>query len=744
MASSGVEEWFQTYVFFIVLGLCLLLALIVTPIALVGIPSYFVYRLYRDSPKRMERLAREETMALVNQLNARTVRLTDEEIDEALSAYFPGRTPEVLRIQLLEIGREIFAGEALLPEIPPPPALLNTIEGARYRDMVARAAQAGVDRNMSLTALAIIGESLGVIARLAPPVAGELLVPITQFMEDKREVVTAVIAPFFNDTDYAHFKRLKDRLNANLAATNRSNPVLPQDYRGEDVIEAYLRGTVLERLFTVTTPFSIPEPVRFEHTHMIGGSGHGKTQTLQYHIARDLEDVARGEKSVVVIDSQGDLIRTILRAKTVDPERIVLIDPEDIDYPVCLNLFSVGQERLAGYEALEQERLSNSIIELYDFVLGSLLSAAMTQKQTVVFRYVTRLMFHIPDATIHTLRDLLEPGGEERYAEHIEKLEGSAKRFFETEFSGKEFTSTRQQVLRRLYGILENRTFERMFTHPRSKLDLFTEMNAGKLILIHTAKSLLKESGTEIFGRFFIALIAQAAQERATLPDWARMPTLVYVDEAQDYFDRNVGIILAQARKFRIGMVLAHQYLGQLEPKLQEAFEANTSIKMAGGVSARDARALAGQMSCEPDLIARQPKGTFATFVRGLTQRAVPIAFPFFVLEKREKASHEDMARIREINRERYAEPLRRAPEPEPDDEEERSGAFDEPATDGPQNDAATTEGEPVADEATSSSPGSHEHGREQTIEVETEPKRRKKRKPPKRDDPDTAPSDAW
>ena len=204
----------------------------------------------------------------------------------------------------------------------------------------------------------------------------------------------------------------------------------------------------------------------------------------------------------------------------------------------------------------------------------------MTQKQTVVFRYVTRLMFHIPDATIHTLRDLLEPGGEARYAAHIAKLEGSAKRFFETEFGGKEFTQTRQQVLRRLYGILENRSFERMFSHPQSKLDLFTEMNAGKLILINTAKSLLKESGTEIFGRFFIALIAQAAQERATQPDWERMPTLVYVDEAQDYFDRNIGLILTQARKFRIGMVLAHQYLGQLEPKLQEAFEANTSIKL--------------------------------------------------------------------------------------------------------------------------------------------------------------------
>ena len=138
----------------------------------------------------------------------------------------------------------------------------------------------------------------------------------------------------------------------------------------------------------------------------------------------------------------------------------------------------------------------------------------------------------------------------------LKSLEGSARSFFETEFRSKEFTGTKKQVLRRLYGILENQTFERMFSHPKSKLDLFTEMNAGKVILINTAKDLLKENGTEIFGRFFIAMIAQAAQERAVLDKNDRLPTFVYVDEANDYFDRNIGIILSQARKYNIGIVL--------------------------------------------------------------------------------------------------------------------------------------------------------------------------------------------
>lgn len=652
-----MRDFTLTYLTLIVVALMLALATIITPVLLVGIPAYLGIQMYRQSPARLERLAREETESLYAHARDGTVQLSKADIDDALAAHWASDMPDALKVQLLQLGRALYEDEGLSPEIPPIPALCNTVEGARYRDQLARIGQARSDRAMMMSALDAISESLAVIANAVPPLRGDVLVEVTRFVHPLGLAVQKIIAPYFRDGDYGHFKRLRERLEANLHKTHRVNPIFPPDYKGDDLVDTYLAGTHLKELFTLRTPFEIPEKNRFEHTHLVAGSGHGKTQTLQYMISKDLADVAQGVKTVIVIDSQGDLINTILRAKPLPPEQIVLIDPEDIGYPVALNLFSVGQERLASYGELEQERLTNSIIELYDFVLGSLLAAGMTSKQSVVFRYVTRLMFHIPDATIHTLRELMEPGGTEKYRDQIETLEGTPRRFFETEFDSKEFTNTRTQVLRRLYGVLENQTFERMFSKPQSKFDMFTEMNAGKLILINTSKSLLKEQGTEIFGRFFIALIAQAAQERATLPVGDRMPAMVFIDEAQDYFDQNIGVILSQARKYRVGMTMAHQYLGQLKMGLAEAFEANTSIKLAGGVSARDARALAGQMNADADLIQRQPKGTFATYVRGLTERAVPISFPFFVLEKQAVAEKEDLEAIRQHSRDAYAEP---------------------------------------------------------------------------------------
>ena len=522
------------------------------------------------------------------------------------------------------------------------------------------------------------------------------------------------------------YPRLSDRLERNLVAASGGNPADPGSFTRQPkmptqadetdparLVSLYLGGTPLAAVFDQSVTYTIPQSARFEHHHIVAGSGHGKTQTLQYLIANDLEAVAAGEQSVVVLDSQGDLIRNIAGLKEFAPggplhDRVVIIDPTDVEYPVSLNLFDVGLDRLQAYPLLERERLTNSILELYDFVLGTLLDAQMTQKQNVIFRYVTRLMLHIEDATIHTLRELMEPGSEAKFAGDIAKLEGTAKHFFQTEFSSREFEQTKKQVLRRLWGILENQTFERMFSHPRSKLDLFSELNAGKVILINTAKDLLKEQGSQIFGRFFIALIAQAAQERATLDERDRKPTIVYIDEAADYFDRNIGLILAQARKYRVGMVLAHQYLGQLEPKLQEAFSANTSIKFAGGVSAKDARALAPMLYTDASLIERQPKGSFAAYARGVSAGAVPLSFPLGYLEAKERMDKFEQKRVVSKMRDRFA------------------NHYTFLSTDGAQDDAAGT----ASDNNEDTDPN------ESTDEPDG-------KKPPK-DNPDTDAGDQW
>src|SRR5437660_5184539 len=92
--------------------------------------------------------------------------------------------------------------------------------------------------------------------------------------------------------------------------------------------------------FRSSRPFRIPFKARFEHTHIVGGSGHGKTQLLQHLILRDLDQLRAGRGSLIVIDSQGDMLRTITHLAELSPahaeslaDRLVLIDPNDVEHP---------------------------------------------------------------------------------------------------------------------------------------------------------------------------------------------------------------------------------------------------------------------------------------------------------------------------------------------------------------------------------------------------------------------------
>jgi len=179
MAGRAGEGFGSLFLTFIILGMILAIASLVTTFALFAIPAYVGYRLWKENPKRLERLSREETQILYDHAIAGTVKLTDDEIDAGIAQHWPPDLPASLRVQLLDVGRAVFAQEGLSPDIAPMPALCNTVEGARYRDMLAKAGQARSDRVMVTSALDIISEALAPIANAVPPIEGDVLVEVT-------------------------------------------------------------------------------------------------------------------------------------------------------------------------------------------------------------------------------------------------------------------------------------------------------------------------------------------------------------------------------------------------------------------------------------------------------------------------------------------------------------------------------------------------------------------------------------
>jgi DNA helicase HerA-like ATPase len=425
----------------------------------------------------------------------------------------------------------------------------------------------------------------------------------------------------------------------------------------------YLHDTPFEDFFNIPLPFSIPLKTRFSHTHILGGSGHGKTQLMQNFILSDLQMLADGKASVIVIDSQGDLFRNVQRLAAVGEiaDRVVFIDPNETESPPALNLFDFGLDRVDRYSPLEREMLLNGAVALYEYIFGAVLGAGLTAKQGVIFGYLAHLMMVVPDATIDTLMDFMQEPDKVR--PYLPKLDDPVtKRFFETQFFHKSFDDTREQILYRVFDVLKTRALSRMFRNKRNKLNLFEAMNRGSLILINTAKDLLKQEGTEILGRFFIALIAQAAQERASIPVENRMPTFVYIDEAHDYFDESMETLLEQARKYNVGLVIAHQHLAQFETSLRSTVGTNTAIKIAGGLSQEDARALAGNMRTTPEFLLSmrkhegEKKTEFACFVRDLTGHAIALTVPLGAYDGLPKLTPQALDDLKAQNRARVCQ----------------------------------------------------------------------------------------
>lgn len=583
--------------------------------------------------------------------------------------------------QILRLETTIFT----CPDIKWPLATLSLKEQIDLRRFL-RAQEHFLDnaeRVGDLLGDTIAGAIAGLIEEFPAAPEGEtssFTVPLVSLLEQPGELVDRIIGTFCKEEhlDLGIFTTLHEQFWFNVCD---ASGVLPHeglrkqlthasesDLPPEELAHAYLKRTPFLDLLLTPIPFVIPKPARAEHQWIVGGSGHGKTQLLQRMILEDLE--REDAPALIVIDSQGDMLRKIERLAHFNAkDRLILIDPED-DQPPALNMFDMSTQRLSSYSRLVREQVEAGIIELYNYIFGAL-AAELTSKQGTAFAFVARLMMSIPGATIQTLRELMEEDAktvrDSRFRDAIERLDPTARAFFENQFySRNAFGQTRQQIARRLYGVLQVPAFDRMLSAKQSRLDMFAAMQDGKVVLVNTSRALLKAEASALFGRFMIAQTLRAAYERVAVPERERRHAYLYIDEASEYFDDSLETLLNQVRKFNLGIVFAHQYVDQLSPSLRASVAANTSIKMSGGVSDRDARALSADMRTSPDFLIAQKKdrtspprwSQFACFIRNHTPAAVSLQVPFGAVERAPQMTKGALSAIKSLNRARHATPI--------------------------------------------------------------------------------------
>jgi len=403
--------------------------------------------------------------------------------------------------------------------------------------------------------------------------------------------------------------------------------------------------------------FTIPTKARFEHTHIIGATGSGKTQLIQRMIAEDLETDA----SVIVMAPKGAMIPTLSKLRKIDSERLIIIRPED---PIALNIFDVG--------STETDAQTNNAVGLINYIFSSILDAETTSKQTALLNYSIRLLLKAKGSTLLTLRSLLrEPTVPDDLKEYLPSLSNSAQEFFQHQFHNKKiYGETKEQILWRLDLLLENSLIERIFSQKETRLNLKAEMERGKVILIDTSIAHLGEFGSSFLGRFFIALVALASQQRD--PTKPLRPVWFYIDEASTYLSAGmIESILERSRESRIGLILAHQSLSQLNrvsAQLESSVHTNTSVKIVGGCSHSDALTLSKELGVEAHSLQSQKPLHFTIKVKGhIPPTGITVKAGYVEnLEQRE-----DLENVLRENRARYGAQEEKRYEPSPDSDDD-------------------------------------------------------------------------
>jgi hypothetical protein len=311
-----------------------------------------------------------------------------------------------------------------------------------------------------------------------------------------------------------------------------------------------------------------------------------------------------------------------------------------------------------GFNFLDVGEADAATVEENFKYLMSALSSELTTKQSTAATYILKLLQKIPNATIETLRQVMEESAKSidksAFAFAIAQLDPYAQDFFRKQFYSTNMGETRQQVAQRLYTVLANDLFRTMFTSPKNTFSIYDAIQEKKVVLINTSRDVLKKDGSALFGRWMLTQITAAGFKR---PKNSPLCLLV-LDEAHQYFDDNTETILSELRKFGVGLCAATQFLNQIDDRTKAAIYGNTAIKMSGPVSHSDSVSLSREMFCTPEFIRScrsvdKSHAEFALYTKSLHQ-AVKVTIPFGVLENAPQMTHQQYQTFRKENKARY------------------------------------------------------------------------------------------
>ncbi len=328
-----------------------------------------------------------------------------------------------------------------------------------------------------------------------------------------------------------------------------------------------------------TIPVTLGREQRVRHMHLVGASGSGKSTLLLNMI---VQDIAHGE-GIAVLDPHGDLIEEIVtripEARTRD---VVFFDPSDEAYPVGFNILSAHSE-------LERNLLASDLVSVF----RRLSTSFGDQMNTVLANAILAFLENQEPGTLIDLRRfLVEPAFREKVLATVTDPEITY--YWQREFpllSGK----PQGPILTRLDTFLRPKVIRHMVAQKVDRLNFADLMGRRKILLAKLSQGLIGEENSYLLGTLLVSKISQTAMSRQSMAASSRVPFYLYIDEFHNFVTPSLAGILVGARKYQLGLVLAHQELHQItsrDAEVASAVLANPHTRVCFRLGDADAKKL--------------------------------------------------------------------------------------------------------------------------------------------------------
>lgn len=329
--------------------------------------------------------------------------------------------------------------------------------------------------------------------------------------------------------------------------------------------------------------FGIKKDDRRRHMYLLGQTGTGKS-TLQENLI--LRDIQAGN-GVAVVDPHGDMVEKLTDYIPLDRiEDVVYFNPADAEFPIAFNI-------LENVDPMYKPLVASGLVGVFKKIWADSWGPRL---EYILMNTILALIDYEGSTLLSVTRMLVDKNYRKKVVDALD--DPQVRSFWVDEFANynEKFRSEAISPIQNKVGqFLSSAIIRNIVGQPKSTIDMRTIMDGKKILLINLSKGRIGEENSALLGAMMITKMQLAAMSRVDTPEAERKDFYLYVDEFQNFSTESFAQILSEARKYRLCLILAHQYIDQLDEAVQFAVFGNCGSFVIFRVGNTDAEFLENQ-----------------------------------------------------------------------------------------------------------------------------------------------------